>query len=63
MEDFEAIINDRLHTCVSSDINDPQPLTLSLLLNGGRALPNYFCGLEKDHEGEVDKNQLTYSFI
>lgn len=52
----EATINDRLHTYVSSDINDPQPLTPSLLLNGDRALPNYLCGLEKDFEGEVDKN-------
>ncbi|XP_065927673.1 uncharacterized protein [Magallana gigas] len=32
-------------------------------LNGRRAFPKYFCGPEKDHKEEVDKNRLTDSFI
>lgn len=59
----EATINDRPLTYVSSDINDPQPLIPSLLLNGRRSLPKYFCGPEKDHDEEADKNRLTDSFI
>lgn len=50
----ETTINDRPLTYVSSDIMDPQPLTPSLLLNGRRALPKYFCGPE-DHDGEANK--------
>lgn len=63
LSETEATINDRPITYVSSDINDPQPLTPSLLLNGRRAFPKYFCGPEKDHEEEMDKNRLTDSFI
>ncbi|XP_062616210.1 uncharacterized protein LOC134277925 [Saccostrea cucullata] len=60
----EAAINDRPLTYVSSDIKDPQPLTPSLLLNGRRALPKYFCGPEKDlHDEETNQEQLTKTFI
>lgn len=50
LSETEATINDRPLTYTSSDINDPQPLTPSVLLNGRRAFPKYFCGPGKDHE-------------